>query len=327
MPFLTRRRARLTAVLAAGAVALPLAACSSASSGAGALASAERGVPTAAGSLAALRDGDYVALGDSYTAGPDIPGPIGRPAGCGRSSRSYPFLIARALGVKLGRVRDMSCTGATIADLAAAQQTSDGTNPAQLTALSAATSLVTVGIGGNDIGFAAALTRCVELDSLPVLISKGTSGLTPCQDYYTSSGSTDIRQLIQDAGVRLAAVLTEIRLRAPEARVYVIGYPALMPADTTAGCSLTLAITQGDLAFINGQERQLNDALRERATAAGDVYVDTYSPSADHDACTAPATRWAEPLLPSSAAAPLHPNATGEQEMAEAVIRAIRGRS
>jgi lysophospholipase L1-like esterase len=266
-----------------------------------------------------------VALGDSYTAGPDIPGPTGSPAGCGRSSRSYPFLTARALGLGLSRVRDMSCSGATIADLTAAERTRDGTNPAQLNALSATTTLVTVGIGGNDIGFASALTRCVELDTVPVLFSKGTSDLTPCQDYYSSSGGTDIRRQIQDAGDHLSAVLAAIRDRAPEARVYVIGYPALTPAAATAGCSLTLAITKGDLAFISSQEQQLNETLRERATAAGDGYVDTYAPSAGHEACAAPAVRWAEPLLPSSAAAPMHPNATGEQEMADAVIRAIRG--
>jgi hypothetical protein len=42
--------------------------------------------------------------------------------------------------------------------------TGDGINPAQLSALSSATALVTLGIGGNDIGWASIVTRCVELD-------------------------------------------------------------------------------------------------------------------------------------------------------------------
>jgi len=309
MPCLARLRRPLTAAVAAALAAVPLAACSLAFPAAGAASPQESG---------------YVALGDSYTAGPDIPGQTGRPAGCGRSSRSYPFLVARALGLTPGRVRDTSCTGATTGDMTTAQQTSDGTNPAQLTALSAAATLVTVGIGGNDIGFAAALTRCAELDLVPVLISRGTSALRPCQDYYTSLGGADISQRIRDAGGRLAAALAVIRERAPAARVYVIGYPDLLPAAARADCSLSLAITTGDLAFIDDQERRLNSTLRERATAAGASYVDTYAPSVGHDACAAPAVRWTEPLLPSSPAAPMHPNATGEQEMARAIVQVIR---
>ncbi len=319
MPSLARRHRPLLAAAAAALAAIPLAACATSSP-------AASPAPAPASSAAfAPRAGGYVALGDSYTAGPDIPDQAGQPAGCQRSTRSYPYLVARALGLTAGQVRDVSCAGATTRELMSAQQTSDGTNPAQLSALSATTTLVTVGIGGNDVGFGPALTRCAELDLLPVLIGKGASTMTPCQDYYTTVGSADLQQRMTDAGNGLAAALAAIKARAPEARVYVVGYPDLLPASASAGCSLSLGITPGDLAFINQQEQRLNQALRERAAAAGASYVDTYTPSAGHDACTAPAVRWTEPLLPSSPAAPLHPNATGEQELAQAVVQAIRG--
>jgi hypothetical protein len=55
--------------------------------------------------------------------------------------------------------------------------------------------------------------------------------------------------------------------------------------------------------------------------------VDTYAPSQGHDACAAPASRWLEPLLPSSPAAPLHPNAAGERAMAVAVLAAVKSAS
>ena len=55
----------------------------------------------------------------------------------------------------------------------------------------------------------------------------------------------------------------------------------------------------------------LNSMLRRDAQAAGAGYVDTYAPSEGHDACSVPASRWIEPLLPASPAAPLHPNAAG----------------
>ena len=79
------------------------------------------------------------------------------------------------------------------------------------------------------------------------------------------------------------------------------------------------------MAFLNNEELQLNSALRQDAQAAGATYIDTYTPSAGHDACSAPASRWIEPLLPASPAAPLHPNAVGEQGMADAVMHAIPG--
>ena len=39
----------------------------------------------------------YVALGDSFTSGPDIPTQLASPAGCLRSSNDYPHLAAAAL--------------------------------------------------------------------------------------------------------------------------------------------------------------------------------------------------------------------------------------
>jgi hypothetical protein len=56
----------------------------------------------------------------------------------------------------------------------------------------------------------------------------------------------------------------------------------------------------------------------------GDGYADTYRPSEGHDACSAPPSRWIEPLIPDATAAPLHPNAVGEQGMANAIVAAVK---
>ena len=53
----------------------------------------------------------YVALGDSYTAGPLVPNQTGSPAGCLRSTHSYPFLVAAGTGA--ATFTDVSCQGAT----------------------------------------------------------------------------------------------------------------------------------------------------------------------------------------------------------------------
>jgi len=204
----------------------------------------------------------YAALGDSYTAGPGIPGQAGLPARCERSSRSYPALVAQVLRLNPGQVRDVSCRGAAIAGLSAPQPTGDGTNPAQLTALSAATTLVTVGIGGNDIGWAAVLTRCAELDLAPALLPGGASSdAAPCQAYFTPGGADQIQHKIQTTAGHLAGALAQIRRRAPHARIYLAGYPALLPA-AGATCAHALGLTDGDLAFLNDEELRLNTMLR-----------------------------------------------------------------
>jgi len=338
VPLPRRRRRAVWAALSVAGIALMLTACSttsgSTSAGTGMPAASASGVPTAAGTPAANRapatagtptaaaelHGSYVALGDSYAAGLDIPDLTGATVGCGQSSSSYPYLVAQSLRLDL---TDMSCSSATIASLTEAETTGDGTNPAQLGALSSTTALVTLGIGGNDVGWVQIIAKCTEMDLIPSLIpGHAASELTPCQDYYTSDGTDLIQQRVQAVAGQLAETLAQIRQRAPHARVYVVGYPDLFPG-SGIGCGDTLGITKGDLAFLNSEELRLNGVLWQAAQAAGDGYVDTYTPSEGHDACSAPATRWIEPLLPDAPAAPLHPNAVGEQGIADVIIGAI----
>src|SRR5262249_19333351 len=49
---------------------------------------------------AAPRPALYIALGDSYAAGDGVPPQLDIPPGCKRSSRSYPEVVARKLGLK-----------------------------------------------------------------------------------------------------------------------------------------------------------------------------------------------------------------------------------
>ena len=105
--------------------------------------------------------GAYVALGDSFTAAP-LTGAQGGPAGCLRSVKDYPSLVAAALGASVS-LTNVSCYGATTGDLSHAQHTAGQQNPAQLGALSAADRLVTVQIGGDDIGFGRIASTCGAL--------------------------------------------------------------------------------------------------------------------------------------------------------------------
>ncbi|MEV4561299.1 SGNH/GDSL hydrolase family protein [Kitasatospora sp. NPDC049285] len=263
-----------------------------------------------------------MALGDSYTSGLRIPPQGGTPEGCGRSGVNYPSLVARQLD--LSAFTDVSCSGARTGDLTAAQQTSGGANPPQLDALTSATRLVTLGIGGNDAGFLDVIGRCAMENVKHVLLGGGSDA--PCRAYYTTGGGrNEVQQKVDATGEWLTAALGEIKRRAPDAKVLLVGYPALLPQDP-ATCSATLGddIAAGDVRFVAAQEQQLNAMLRQRAEAAGVAFIDTYTASSGHDMCAAPGTRWIEPPEPTQGLAPIHPNAQGQQGMAAAVLGALR---
>ena len=108
----------------------------------------------------------YVALGSSMAAGPGIrPRADGAPFFAGRSARNYPHLVAEMLGLDLV---DVTYSGATTANVLSEPQHGA---PPQIEALDGSEDLVTITIGGNDVGyvpllFAAGLPRIAR--SLPL---------------------------------------------------------------------------------------------------------------------------------------------------------------
>jgi lysophospholipase L1-like esterase len=253
----------------------------------------------------------YVALGDSYTAGPLIPSQETTPLGCLRSTNNYPHVAARSFGLPL---RDVSCSGAQTPDMTAAQGVNPGPNPPQFDALDEDVQIVSVGIGGNDMGFSEIAFACASVDPTA----------TPCQDTYVVNGVDTVKQRIDAVGPKVGAVLEGIHDRSPVADVYLVGYPSVVPV-SGAGCWPTLPITAGDLPYVRTIITNLNAMLRQQAAAHDATYVDTFTPSIGKDACGLPLLRWVEPVVPVNAAAPVHPNIVGEQGMAQALVAAVQG--
>lgn len=255
----------------------------------------------------------YVALGDSYTAGPLIPDQTGSPAGCLRSTDDYPADVASAIGAPA--FTNVSCSGATTADMTQPQSVTLGMNPAQFGALGPSTTLVTVGIGGNDIGFYRIVKTCAEESLFNPFGS-------PCKDHYTSSGTDQLAQAIQRLAPKIGSMLRGIHARAPGARVFLVGYPAILP-NSGNGCWPLVPVSFGDVPYLRSVELKLNAMLAGEAAANGATFVNTYTDSIGHDACQLPGTKWMEGLIPTSLAAPFHPNRLGEEHMADQVIAAV----
>ncbi|TDP93915.1 SGNH/GDSL hydrolase family protein [Labedaea rhizosphaerae] len=242
----------------------------------------------------------YVALGDSYAAGPGIPTQHGTPAGCARSDHNYSTLLAAALHVRT--FTDATCSGATTVHMTQPQQVSGGVAPPQFDALTKDTDLVSVTISGNDTGFGEILATC------GALARQDPTG-NPCEQHYGASGTDELAKRIEKAAPLVDAVLAGIRARAPHARVLVVGYLRILPAQ--GSCFPTVPFAAGDGPYFDSVERQLNKMVATEARKAGDRFVDTYTWSYGHDACQEPGRKWVEGLVPQSPAAPMHPNATG----------------
>ena len=266
--------------------------------------------PASSGAAPGRTPRSYVALGDSYAAGPGIPQAVGDPPGCARSDHNYPSLVAPSL--KLPAVRDASCSGASTTDMTSPQSVGSTPNPPQFDRLDANTRVVTLQIGGNDIGFYEIAYTCAAYNP----------NASPCQDRYVRNQVDELSRRITSVGPRVKDLLRRIHTRSPDAKIYVVGYPSILP-DTGTGCWPTLPYSAVDLPYLRNVERELNAMLRAQAAATRSVYVDTARPSTGHDACQPPDVRWIEPVFGGSGV-PLHPNAAGMQGMASAVQATVR---
>lgn len=252
----------------------------------------------------------YVAMGDSYTAGPGlVPSVPGSPAGCGRSEINYPHLVASALGLTLD---DVSCSGASRIDFTTPQLEGQ---PPQFGALDEGPEVVSVGMGGNDDDiYDRLVSGCYETDSGDPQ-GKGA----PCKKKYAKS---EVAAIKEDAAPYTKA-LAQIHVLAPDAKVFVVGYPQITPR-SGPGCPATVPFTAADDHWANAIERKLNAMLQKAAEKDAYTYVNTFSASEGHDACKALGVRWVEPLIDPADGVPLHPNALGQEADALALEGAMR---
>ncbi len=252
---------------------------------------------------------NYVALGDSYAAGPLIPNQIA-PLGCLKSDNNYAHLAAPSIGLTL---RDPSCSGARTVHMTETQSVEFGSNPPQFNSLDAETKIVTISISGNDIGFSEVAQSCITINPFS----------HPCLDKYKAGGKDQLAERITATAPKVAAVLDGIHERSPAAKVLVLNYPAIFP-ETGFGCWPQMPIGFQDVPYLRSTEQKLNAMLATQASAHGATIVDWYKASIGHDACKSSSNRWVEPLIPGELAAPIHPNKAGMQGAANLVITAAK---
>ena len=302
-----------------------------------------RGRPAPAAAPEAPADGLIVAIGDSYTSGEGVPpfDPASDRPGineCHRSSQAYPLHLEGSLGVP---VESWACSGATTGDLSTTTVHTDQapwddpvlevTNGMPLSALDRIapdTPMVTLTVGGNDLGFSDIVSDCLL-------------GFESCMrhdahvrlDLATFEGN--LRTLFSDLGTRLA----------PTARVLVVGYPRIFPAVPVADCDFIPLLPVGTFTlaeqeWANAKTMDLNAVLQsevERRNQQGGpefTYIDTWGIFTHHNLC------WPNPGTGTLSTSSMyingvdlvnpehsfHPTSSGHWAIAGRVSAAVEGR-
>ncbi|WP_157110497.1 SGNH/GDSL hydrolase family protein [Nocardia anaemiae] len=256
----------------------------------------------------------YVALGDSFAAGAGV-FPQAELATCSRSAVNYPALVAQELGV--ATFKDVTCGGATLDDLTSPQRgIVSGTAAPQFDALTPDTTLVTMTMGGNDIGLAKQALLCGNALPEPY----GTS----CADTFTANGVDTFAERTTALAPVYGDAIDAIRSRAPEATIVIVGYPT---ASRAGACPGQQPAWPRDADYLQDVLVNLNTLLRDVSAAHGAIFVDTATSSMGHDMCAAPDQQWINGLIPSLSTpsfVPLHPNTFGEQNIAQQVVATLR---
>lgn len=225
----------------------------------------------------------YVALGDSYAAGvgAGVPHSV-----CWRSRAGYPVAVAGSLGLT---VAYQACLGATVGHVL----------DYQLGALSPDTDLVTLTIGGNDIGFVPVLIACAE----PAWMSDS--------DAVIDQALRLLRTTLPDRLDRLHEV---VRATAPGARRVVTAYPRLFAG---LDCSLLTFFSDHEMDRLNAAADELVVTVEAAAGRAGADFVDVRARFTDHAVCQP------DPWLNGVSAVVVnsfHPDAAGHDAYAAAVL-------
>jgi hypothetical protein len=192
--------------------------------------------------------------------------------------------------------------------------------------------LVTLTIGGNDAGFPSLIALCGgvtkvaswddNLNNFPdcgAAIAAGFPGDAPYHDKFDELINTTVRD-------NLNTSIAWVHYWAPNARIALVGYPALWPNSPT--CPETpdffLVVHAKHQPYLYWLQSRLNDVQRAVAQTNHITFVDMFTQSAGHDSCQPPAQQWVFPDTPIILfGAPLHPTDQGSQNIAALTIAAL----
>jgi lysophospholipase L1-like esterase len=221
---------------------------------------------------------NYVALGDSYASGVGSGSYTSESGSCLRSTLAYSQLWANAHAP--ASYRSVACSGAKTTDV----------NANQLSALSSSTTLVSITIGGNDVGFSGVMEDCV-------LYSTDT-----CVSEVNAAENTARTQLPG----WLDTTYNGIHSRSPNARVVVVDYPRFYH-----DLWYCIGLSSTDRNKINEGADVLDGVISAAAARHGFQFADVRSAFANgHEICDSGS--WLHSIDWSNITQSYHPTASGQ---------------
>lgn len=233
---------------------------------------------------------DYLALGDSFSSGEGAYDYFvetdTNENKCHLSRQSYPYLIGRRVGFR--NYHSAACSGAKIQDITTFVQKQKLPEPNTMGNLLPGfqkqiqyvrdqnPSVVTVGIGGNDIGFISKMKACLNV---------GT-----CYQYYE-----DRLEMVREVNRQFATLASLYQLLKTEtrstARVYVVGYPRV--AKEGGSCAVNVRLDSDEVVLVNQLIDYLNVVIATAARKTGLPYIDVSEAFAGHRLCETTAVQTA----------------------------------
>lgn len=217
----------------------------------------------------------YVALGDSYSSGLGAGSESGS---CELSPNAYGPLWAAANSP--ASFTFAACGGAT---------TSDVIN-SQVSSLNSSTTLVSITIGGNDVGFSSIMETCV-LEST----SSCENAISTAEQYANNT-----------LPGQLNTMLADIHAHAPNAKVIVLDYPDFYDLNVF----FCLGLSSADHQALDNGINDLDGVLQTAAAHSGDTFADVRAQFSGHELCDG--AGWLNSVtIPINNS--YHPTATGQK--------------
>ncbi len=284
----------------------------------------------------------YVALGDSFQAGEgtDTYFPstdaLNRNM-CHRSPLAFPSLLTERGAFGPLDLEFWACGGSTIEVLYEAEpsevnppwddpirafsdvfgDSTEGTSA--LGRLGSETGVVTVGVGGNDVGFGQIMEGCVKKSAEDSVGNKNPATFWwpdySCEDDYAENTELSIDRLRNNR--EYSRLFYTIAADAKNAEVIVLGYPRFFPDD--AATSRCQHVRWTDQLWINSEIKYLNDVIEDEARGMPrTTYVDIFDVGDGHELCVGDSSNWFMKGVSLSGGS-FHPNVLGHKLIANAL--------
>jgi lysophospholipase L1-like esterase len=257
-----------------------------------------------------------LALGDSYSSGEGAgnyePGTDTADNSCHRSRNAWPTLVAEQRNLQ--PVPSLACSGARLADVLAGRPTGEAERRlSQVGRIRGDPDLITITIGGNDLGFRKVLQHCILSDCVA--------------DYHRPSGDV-LNAEIDRLARHLPDAYRTVQAAAPGARVVVVDYPKLFPdsdpRNPTPNCAAGRLITPAEGNYLNREVERADVAILDAARKAGVSGIDVSTAfNGGELTCSGKQFLNHANLRRKLFSGSFHPNADGQERLARAVSNAL----